>query len=161
MNETRRSAVALWPIAAGVALAILLAGCGTLVPAQVPPQLTHTPGPPVIVTDNEVRLTAFQARYPRGWQVITGPALGDPWVIFVNPDQTALIVLATNPADTEVSPPAAGDNVCRLQQSVQLGGSPPQTISAALAADSNCDNHLPTFAHILESLQPGTRINEP
>jgi hypothetical protein len=149
----------VWHVTAGLMLALLLAGCGSLVPARVPPQLTHTPGPPVIVTDHEVRTVAFRAQYPRGWQVITGPAFADPWVIFLNPDQTALIVLALDPADTAVNPPGAGADVCRLDDTIHLAESQ-QIIVAVLAADGTCDPYVPVYRRMVDSLRPGTDFSD-
>lgn len=148
----------VWHVA-GLVLVLLLAGCGSLVPAQVPPQLTHTPGPPVIVTDNEVRTVAFRAQYPRGWQVVTGPAFADPWMIFLNPDQTALIVLALDPADTDVSPPAAGDDVCRLDDAIHLSESR-QMVVAVLVADGTCEPYVPVYRRVVESLRPGIDFSD-
>lgn len=146
-------------VAAGLALALLLAGCGALPAPAVPPQLTHTPGPPVVVTADEVRTTAFQARYPRGWKIITAAAFSDPWVIFLHPDETALIVLAQHADDAAVDPPQASGERCRVQRAVTLNDSQAGTVTAALVAEAGgCDAHLATFERTLASLRPGVVI---
>jgi hypothetical protein len=66
----------------------LLAGC---VPARVPPNLDDTPGPPVQVIDGTFETPLFAGNYPPGWRTITSPAGEPSFLIFVAPDNCALI----------------------------------------------------------------------
>jgi hypothetical protein len=78
----------LWLVMVGVAL---LAGC---VPARVPENLDDTPGPPVVVADQLYENSAFTARYPEGWRVVTSEARATPGAIFVAPDERTTIQLS-------------------------------------------------------------------
>ncbi len=73
-------------------LVLVLAAC---VPATTPPQLDYTPGAPVVVTDGRYDAGAFTVARPDGWRVITSAADAPTTVIFVSPDDDALIMLAT------------------------------------------------------------------
>lgn len=77
-------------IIVGILLLSVLAAC---VPASVPPQLAHPPGPAVVVAERLVNVGTFQVEYPAGWRVITSAA-GDPVsIIFAAPEGDALIML--------------------------------------------------------------------
>jgi hypothetical protein len=69
---------------------------GACVPVKVPLQLAYTPGPSAIITEREYDAGLFKAQYPAGWRVITSAATSPPSVIFVSPDDDALIVLGTD-----------------------------------------------------------------
>lgn len=84
-------------------LIVLAWGVGGCVPARVPPHLSHTPGPSVIVTDGRYTSAAFGVMRPAGWRVITSPADTPPSVIFVAPDDRALVMVAVQPI---TQPPA-------------------------------------------------------
>lgn len=66
----------------------LLTGC---VPARVPSHLDDTPGPPVQISESWFETTHFAGHYPAGWRTITSPAGEPPFLIFVAPDNCALI----------------------------------------------------------------------
>ena len=66
---------------------------GACIPARVPDNLKNTPGPAVVVDNNVYEGSAFSARIPSGWRVITGEAQAAPSVIFVAPDGKTLIRL--------------------------------------------------------------------
>jgi hypothetical protein len=89
---------------------LTIAGCASVAPAQTPAQLDHTPGPVVILTNADYESSAFQVHFPQGWRVITSAASLPPAVIFVRPDDAALMMFSVEPADipalpgTEVQP---------------------------------------------------------
>lgn len=72
---------------------LLLASCGSIVPATTPPQLAFTPGPPVVVTDRVYETADFTARYPSGWRIVTSAADEPTSVVFVGLDEQATITL--------------------------------------------------------------------
>lgn len=84
-----------------IILLVFLAGCGSIAPAKLPAQLDNTPGPSVVLSDNVYQSTAFNVRYPDGWQVVTSPADRPVWVVFT--DDTAVIVIATRAEDTQIT----------------------------------------------------------
>lgn len=112
---------------------LVLSACTALAPAQTPPQLDNTPGPPVVVTWNTYAAPEFSTFYPAGWTVITSPATSQRWVVFISPDEQAVMVLALNRDDTQVTPPVQGDSAPRrAERTVVLSGG--QTLHAALIA---------------------------
>jgi len=77
-------------------LLLLFAGC---VPAKVPPQLDATPGPAVVITEQEYDAGAFKVRYPAGWRVISSAAGSPATVIFASPDDTAIMLFGVDAAE--------------------------------------------------------------
>lgn len=73
--------------------------CMGCVPAKVPDNLDDTPGPSVVVADGYYRGSAFTARYPAGWRIVTSEASAPPSVIFVAPDEVSTIRLSVAPID--------------------------------------------------------------
>lgn len=69
----------------------IMTACTSLVPASIPPQLSHTPGHPIIITDNRIDGEWFSLEYPDGWRVITNVAIEPLHLIFVSPDDEMLI----------------------------------------------------------------------
>ena len=125
---------------------LLLAACGTIGPNSAPPHLDYTPGPPVIVTDETYTTATFSVRYPQGWRVITAAAFSTPWVVFITPDETALIALAGDVADTEVVPSNTPENeLRRREQAITLANG--ETLTAVLVAP---DQDWETLAAIFE-----------
>jgi len=72
-------------------LLILLSGCQSLVPATTPPQLSHTPGAPITITDNHIDAGWFSLDYPDGWRVVTNVAIEPLHLTLVSPDDEMLI----------------------------------------------------------------------
>ena len=84
------------------ALLLLLSAC---VPAQVPPQLAHTPGPPITITEDTITTDVFTVRYPRGWRVVKLSIAGaPPWLAFISEDDTLRIEVRAEPFDDETAP---------------------------------------------------------
>ena len=90
-----------WPLSAAriCVIAVLMLLCSGCIPAEEPPQLAYTPGPPVVVTDSQYDAGAYTLHYPQGWRVRTGPTEDPLLAFFVAPDERALIMLATAPID--------------------------------------------------------------
>lgn len=75
-------------------LLIMLSGCQSLVPARTPPQLSQTPGLPIIITDNHIDAGWFTLEYPDGWRVVTNVAVEPIRLTLVSPDDALIIFVA-------------------------------------------------------------------
>ncbi len=53
-----------------LAIAVLLAACGPLAPAAERPNLSHTPGAFVVLTDGHLDAGIFKLEYPPSWRVV-------------------------------------------------------------------------------------------
>jgi hypothetical protein len=58
--------------------------------------LDATPGPAVVVTDQEYDAGAFKVRYPAGWRVISSAATSTATVLFAAPDHTAIMLFGVD-----------------------------------------------------------------
>ena len=65
--------------------------CQSIVPASVPPQLSHTPGAPLVITENRIEAEWFSLAYPDGWRVVTNIAEEPLRLILISPDDELLI----------------------------------------------------------------------
>lgn len=139
-------------LAAG--LLVLLAGCGRLAPASVPPQLTHTPGPPVVVAGATITTTAFTVANPAGWRVITSASFVPVTVVLVRPDESALMVFSVEAGDVPPLPvpPEDGDVFTeRVTRTLPDG----TTVYAALRGPAASAARLrDLFAVALDTLRP-------
>ena len=136
-------------------LVIVIAACGRLAPADLPPQLEYTPGPFVIVTDQTYDAGVFTVRYPLGWQVITPATFNTPWVVFQSPDETAVIVLALDVDDTQVTP----ENIeqAELQRETTQIVLDEDTVFVVLVAPrAEWGDNLALFETVSNSVQPNT-----
>jgi hypothetical protein len=116
-----------------------------------------------MVTETEYHGELFQARYPPGWQVVTSAAFSDLWVIFVSPDETAVIVLATDPEDTEITPPGAPVQIRRVEEIIELGNTSdrdpdeglhgPELIAVLVAPQETWEAHYAAFHRVLASIE--------
>lgn len=84
---------------------MLLGACAPIVPATAPPQLEHTPGAFVAVTDNFFDAGRFRVDYPKSWRVVkTSIAAADHLqVAFAAPDGSALTLTQADPASDDTS----------------------------------------------------------
>ena len=81
-------------------LLLLLAACGSLVPATVPPQLAFTPGPPISFEDNVVVLDNWRVPVPPDWTVVKNSTAEEALrVVLVSPDKSLLITAGLSPLD--------------------------------------------------------------
>ena len=66
---------------------LCLAACSGVLPASAPPQLSHTPGPPVVVGAGSLDAGLFRLRFPPDWRVIKLNEASQPLrMSFVAPD---------------------------------------------------------------------------
>jgi hypothetical protein len=134
--------VKAWIIAYIVLL--LMAGC---VPAETRIDLDATPGPPVVITEDRYTTTAFSVTYPTAWRVVTSPTFAAPWVVFVRPDEAALIALAVEGDDIADLLPESGDELRDETRAVGAG------LTARLVAPADdWDAALATFERVIGSL---------
>jgi hypothetical protein len=128
---------------------ILATACGKLAPATVPAQLAQTPGPPVMISDGVYRSTAFEVAVPVDWEVVTSPAFSSPWVVFISPEEDAVIVVAVDEADTDVMPPQpAGQTQYRVEP-VRLDNG--QTVYAALITSAEHNDDYESMYNALQA----------
>jgi hypothetical protein len=133
-------------------VALVFGGMGCI-PSRTPPQLTHTPGPPVTITDSELVTVAFRAQYPDGWRVITAAAAAPPSVILVGPGDTALIVLSAAPIQAPPVPTLPPGQLLRQQhEQISVGE---VTIEMYMAGSTRqWAALLRTWAQVRRSLGP-------
>lgn len=74
-------------------------GAAACVPADVPPQLTFTPGAPFVVDDDHYESAFFRVRVPQGWRIVSAPAEQPDFVIFVAAENRALMQFSARPID--------------------------------------------------------------
>ncbi|MEM9951903.1 MAG: hypothetical protein AAF846_09900 [Chloroflexota bacterium] len=74
-----------------------------MIPATTPPQLQHTPGAPLTITDNQIDADWFRLTYPDGWRVVTNIAIEPVALVLVSPDDALVIRLDTICDDVIVS----------------------------------------------------------
>lgn len=128
-------------------LLLLLSAC---IPARTPEQLAHTPGPAVQVMDSLYNAGVFEVRIPDGWRVVTSAA-GDPIrVIFVAPEDDALIMVGEGL--TEAPAPAGYTGELRSERrEIELDDG--AVIVAILnAPPENWDARLALFERVVGSI---------
>jgi hypothetical protein len=79
----------------------LLGACAPIVPAKTPPQLAHTPGAFVVVTDDTFDAGIFSVDYPQSWRVVKTSIASTPFiqVVFVTPDDSSITLTQTETTD--------------------------------------------------------------
>ena len=128
--------------------ALVFSAC---VPATVPVQLAHTPGPGVTLSGQVYNSGTFRAEIPDGWRVITSAA-GDPvTVIFAAPDSPALIMLGEN--IDKVPPPAGYDGELVTHQQVVALNTGSSVTAVLNAAPDEHDRWLALFERVVQSIQ--------
>lgn len=86
---------------------MIVVACQPLVPATIPPQLSHTPGEFIRIDDDRVYADDFSVAYPEGWRVIKISTASDPVrFVFASPDNTMLITVSASPITDDVTPDA-------------------------------------------------------
>ncbi len=123
----------------------LCAGC---VPADVPPQLAFTPGPAVIVDAARYQSTFLSVRVPQGWRIVTAPAEQPDFVIFVAPDNDALMQFSARPID-----PAPVLNTIPQEQQNTFTATRNGLYALLVCESTACDRFAPLFKAVVESLQ--------
>jgi hypothetical protein len=109
---------------------LVVAGCAPLIPATVPPQLSHTPGTFITIDDQFVGTAVWRIRYPDGWRVVKISIAAEPVrLVFVSPDEHMLIEVAeTTPLEATPEPDRINfrDTLSIAGITLYLGGSTPQ-----------------------------------
>lgn len=128
----------------------MIGGC---VPADVPPQLAFTAGPPVQVTDQTYSTELFTVDYPAGWRIITAPAESPDFVTFAAPDDRAVIILSL---ETIESLPALADvpadRVETFSDGARVCRGMCRVLNAALVTDrDNLTAYRAVFDKLLQS----------
>lgn len=136
-----------------VYVALLLSGCASLAPAQVPAQLDATPGPPVVITENAYRSTAFTVWYPPDWRAVSAATFADPWAVFVSPADDALMAVAVDPADLAgLALPTAMDGERRETATLTPPDAGPTLHTVLLATPDAYATALPLYRRFLASV---------
>ncbi len=133
----------------------LLVGC---IPARdVPPQLEATAAPAYQFIGETLQTDLYTVTPPEGWRLISGPGQ-DPYTFqFVNPDNTALIVLSDHVLTSDSLPIPAGLSITRDEattavQSAAMGTG--TTIYAgAISHPDSADLLVMVLGQIIESLR--------
>jgi hypothetical protein len=133
-------------------LALLTAAC---VPARdVPPQLSATAAPPYVISADGLSTARYQVRPPAGWRVIAGPAQ-DPYTFqFVNPADSALLVVSDRAMADDALPRPAGLPVPSEQALVLRGPADAPAFVYAVGAPSEAEALGVILARVAESLRP-------
>lgn len=134
------------------ALLMVLAAC---VPARdVPPQLSATAAPPYVISADSLSTARYQVRPPAGWRVIAGPAQ-DPYTFqFVNPADSALLVVSDHAFADEALPRPAGLPVPPNQALVLHGPADAPALVYAVGAPGEAEALRVILAQVVESLRP-------
>jgi len=104
LSHRIESPISLWKGGWGVRLLMLLM-LSSCVPARdVPPQLSATPAQSYQVTDEALITDLYRVTPPDGWRIIAGPADAPFTFQFINPDDTALIILSDRPLNPRELP---------------------------------------------------------
>lgn len=99
-----KSKTAVMPLRGLILAALLLNACGPIVPATTPPQLQHTPGAFVTVTEARFDAGLFQVDYPKSWRVVKTSIAADRLlqVVFAAPQGSAVtLTQADVPSDDD------------------------------------------------------------
>ncbi len=94
-------------------LFLFASACSPLVPAETPPQIQHTPGAFVTVSETRFDAGIFQLDYPSNWTVVKLSTADTNYlkVAFVAPDQSTVTLTQVENADK---------NVVRLENGVVI-----------------------------------------
>ena len=126
-------------------LSLVLAGCAPIVPATTPPQLEHTPGAVVIVTENSFDAGVFQVDYPQSWRVVKTSIAASPLiqVVFVAPDKSAIILSQSE---------SVGDSSGEDEQFITLDNG--VIIQVLVTASDDADDNFDALAeHLISSIR--------
>ncbi len=88
-----------------VAILFLFASaCSPLAPAKTPPQIQHTPGAFVTISETRFDAGVFQLDYPSNWRVVKLSTADTNYlkVAFVAPDQSTVTLTQVENADKTV-----------------------------------------------------------
>jgi hypothetical protein len=88
-----------------IVLSLLIGACAPIVPATTPPQLKHTPGAFVVVTDDTFDAGVFRVDYPQSWRVVKTSIASTSLiqVVFVAPDESSITLTQTETVSDSIS----------------------------------------------------------
>ena len=131
-----------------IILLLLLSAC---IPARTPEQLAHTPGPAVQVMDSTYDAGAFEVMIPDDWRVVTSAAESPISVLFVAPEDDALVMVGEGL--TEAPAPAGYTGELRSERG-EVALEDGTVIVAILNAPlENWDARLALFERVVESIR--------
>lgn len=133
-------------------LALIISVAACIPAATVPPQLSATAAPPVTVTDDHYQSAIFSVMRPDGWRVITSPADVPVNVIFVAPDDRALIVVSSAAlGENPPTPTLSDDDTLQTDTQTHTVNGQPLTVYLA-GASSDWDGLTPILSRLVDSL---------
>jgi hypothetical protein len=106
----------------------------------------------VTITYDVYESTAFQLEYPSNWQTVASPAFSLPWVVFSSPDGTALIVVAVDPDNTDVTPPVQSETDLRREQQIITFDDGTTVYTVVVAPEATWDEIYPRYERALATL---------
>ncbi|MGJ3237426.1 MAG: hypothetical protein ACFE0Q_01845 [Anaerolineae bacterium] len=130
-------------------LIALLVACQSLIPATTPPQLQHTAGAPLTITDTHIDANWFSVDYPDGWRVVTGVAIEPISLVLVAPDDTFIIRVADARAGCPI-PPTPDSN--RHQRTVCIGEVGAQVVISGDTAPATRTRYDTFFEMVVNSV---------
>jgi len=85
-------------------LFLFASACSPLAPAKTPPQIGHTPGASVTVSETRFDAGIFQLDYPANWRIVKLSTADTKYLklVFVAPDQSTVTLTQVENADKNV-----------------------------------------------------------
>ncbi|MCU0497025.1 MAG: hypothetical protein MUF87_06700 [Anaerolineae bacterium] len=145
MNEVRRSFKLVWMIVIGWM-------CVACIPANAPPQLSFTPGPPIVIANQWYNTEQYRLRYPVGWRVITSAADQVPSVILAAPGNEALIIISHQ---NIIHPPTLSDTLTETQVQVRRQAGDVQAVLVTIEGQET--RFIPILETVLMTVAIPTR----
>lgn len=92
---------------------LFASACSPLPPAKTPPQIKHTPGAFVTVSETRFDAGIFQLDYPSNWRIVKLSTADANYlkVAFVAPDQSTVTLTQVENADNSVVRLENGDEI--------------------------------------------------
>jgi hypothetical protein len=129
-------------------LLLLLSAC---IPARTPVQLEYTPGPAVQVMDSTYDAGTFEVAYPDGWRVVTSAAGSPVSVLFVAPENDALIMVGEGLTEAPAPAGYTGDLRSERREVTLEDGT--MIVAVLNAPPENWDVRLALFEGVAESIR--------
>lgn len=146
-EDAKKRSVMLWLFA----LLMSMTACSSIAPPSIPAQLENTPGAYVRVTERYYENDTFRVESPDGWRVQTSPATSAPYVLFIAPDETALMLFATEALDPLPQPNLDPERLTTDSRTVMLDNGV-EVYSALIAPTDGFDESLALYEFIVSTL---------
>ncbi|MEQ8675657.1 MAG: hypothetical protein RLP44_18615 [Aggregatilineales bacterium] len=130
---------------------LLISSCSSIAPPSIPAQLDNTPGAFVRVTDRYYENDIFRVNSPDGWRVQTSPATSAPYVLFIAPDNIALMIFATETLDPLPQPNINPERLSSDIRTITLDNGV-DVFTALIAPTNDFDESLTLYEIILATL---------